>query len=121
MQVLRRASTASAERDVALLDICSSTTAILFLGTPHRGSQMAELGITLKRIATVAGFDTSDKNLRALRMDSAELEVSHEGFMPLYEQHRFAIRTFQEAQGMTGVGLFKFNEKVSRELLQQAI
>ncbi|KAI9780256.1 MAG: hypothetical protein M1839_006816 [Geoglossum umbratile] len=102
-----------AKRDTTLLDIYTSTVAVLFLGTPHRGSsQWTNLAKTISHVVAVAGFDTGDQNVRALQIDSAVLEVCHEGFMKVYEQSRIEIRTFQEAQGMSGLGLFGFNGKV---------
>src|SRR5204862_7284850 len=77
-QVLWRASL---ENDSSLLSVYKSTHAILFLGTPHRGSEWAQSGDTLRRIATVAGFDTSNKNIRALEIDSSELNTCQENFM----------------------------------------
>jgi hypothetical protein len=121
LQVLRRANT---EKDVGALSlyrIYISTTAVMFLGTPHRGSSWVELGNTVRRLVSAAGFDTSDQNLRALRIDGAELDICQEGFMQLYEQRRFEVRTFQEAQGMTGLGFFKFNGKVSPNYLKACL
>jgi ankyrin repeat domain-containing protein 50 len=92
-----------------------STKAVLFLGTPHRGSSKAETGEMLRRIASASGFSTSDKNLRALNIDSSELEGIHERFLKLRKQNQwhFETRTFQEAKGMTGLGFLGLGEKVS--------
>lgn len=113
LQVLRRAG---AEKDEAkdLYSIYASTTAIIFLGTPHRGSPWADFGETIRRIVAVVGFDTSDKVVRALQIDSAELEVCQEDFMRLYERRVFQVRTFQEAQGIQGTSILGMNKKVSQ-------
>ncbi|KAH8657439.1 hypothetical protein BGZ60DRAFT_472219 [Tricladium varicosporioides] len=82
-QVLRR----SADEQVGgLFDIFKSTKAVLFLGTPHRGSNMAETGKMLQRLAAAGGFSTNNRNLNALQTKSTELEVIHEGFMKLYQR-----------------------------------
>ena len=96
--------------DPAYLDIYQSTNAVVFLGTPHRGSPIATVGNTIARIVHAAGFDTEDKNIRALRFESPELERCQEEFSSLWRSGRFAVKTFQEELGMAGVqGL---NEKV---------
>jgi len=110
-QVLRRAEN---EQDQALFDIFTSTRAILFLGTPHRGSSMAETGEMLRRLAGASGFSTSDSNIRALHVDSSELEIIHGSFMKLYARNPrpFEVSTFQEAQGLTRVSYLGLGEKV---------
>lgn len=64
---------------------------------------------------SVSGFDTTDKNLRALQVNSTELELIHEHFMKHYEQRdrHFKVLTFQEAKGVTGINYLKLNERVS--------
>jgi hypothetical protein len=117
LQVLRRAGT---EADPALLDIYTSTEAIIFLGTPHRGSGKAGIAEVVRKIVSVSGFDTTDQNIRALQINSTELELVHELFMKLYEQkdRRFKVLTFQEAKGVVGISYLKLNERVSRRFLE---
>jgi hypothetical protein len=117
LQVLRRAA---AETDSALLDIYISTEAILFLGTPHRGSSKAGIGEVVRKIVSVSGFDTTDQNIRALQINSSELEFIHELFMKLYDQkdRRFQVLTFQEAKSVVGISYLKLNERVSNLLCQ---
>ncbi|KAI9815250.1 MAG: hypothetical protein M1827_002730 [Pycnora praestabilis] len=105
---------AAVERDSSLLDIYTSTKAVLFLGTPHRGSSKADSGEMLRKISSASGFNTSDRNIRALQFDSSELEGIHERFMKLkeHDQWHLEVRTFQEAKGMTGLGYFRLGEKV---------
>jgi ankyrin repeat domain-containing protein 50 len=70
----------------------------------------------LRRIVSASGFNTSDKNLRALYIDSSELEGIHERFMNLKsgDQWHFEVRTFQEAKGMTRLGFLGLGDKVSQ-------
>jgi ankyrin repeat domain-containing protein 50 len=88
---------------------------VLFLGTPHRGSSKAETAEMLRRIVSATGFNTNERNIQALRIDSPELEGIHERFMKLKKKNQwhFEIRTFQEAKGMMGVGFLGLGEKVS--------
>lgn len=95
-----------------------ATKAVLFFGTPHRGSSRAEAGAILQNIAHISGFDTNSKNIQALQVNSPELEVVHERFMKLYQCHPrpFEVYTFQEAQGLTGVGILGLGEKVRQQI-----
>ncbi|KAL9626840.1 MAG: hypothetical protein Q9204_007002, partial [Flavoplaca sp. TL-2023a] len=104
---------AATDADSLVHDIYSSTEAILFLGTPHRGSSKAEIAEVVRKIISVSGFDTSDQNIRALQINSFELEYIHENFMRLYERQgrHFKVLTFQEAKGVVGTSYLKFNER----------
>lgn len=46
----------------------------VFMGTPHRGSRPAELGILAARVVKVVGKHPNDKLISALREDSQVLE-----------------------------------------------
>ncbi|KAF7953256.1 hypothetical protein EAE96_006468 [Botrytis aclada] len=109
--VIRRAAI---EPDKNLNDIYLSTLAFFFLGTPHRDSQMGELGEVVRRIVSAVGFSTNDQSIRNLQFNSSDLEIIHEGFISLYERpdRHFEVCTFQEAQGMTGVNYGKLDRKV---------
>ncbi|KAF7883631.1 uncharacterized protein EAF02_005551 [Botrytis sinoallii] len=109
--VIRRAAIEPYEN---LNDIYLSTIAISFLGTPHRGSQMGELGEVVRRIVSAVGFSTNDQSIRNLKINSSDLEIIHEGFISLYDRpnRHFEVCTFQGAQGMTGVNYGKFDHKV---------
>ncbi|KAL3417553.1 ankyrin repeat protein [Phlyctema vagabunda] len=110
-RVIRRAA---ADSESTLRDVYTSTLAILFLGTPHRGSSKAGIAEVVRRIVSVSGFNTTDQNIRALQVNSTELELIHELFMKLYEQkdRHFQVLTFQEAKGVVGIGYLKLNERV---------
>ncbi len=111
LEVLYRAATSTAP---ALLNIFTSTEAILFLGTPHRGSNKAGIAEVVRKIVSVSGFDTTDRNIRALQVNSSELEIIHELFMKLYDlkDRHFKVLTFQEAKGVAGISYLKLNERV---------
>lgn len=113
MQAIRRAAD-----NPALLDIFKSTEAVFFLGTPHRGSGKASIGETARRIASASGRDTSDHNLRALQVNSVELEMIHESFVQLYEQkdRTSQVITFQETKGFSRIAVLGFSDLVSRVL-----
>ena len=96
------------------LKIYESTKAILFLGTPHQGSQLASIGDIIRQIASVAGFDTSKQNLRTLEIDDGSLNHCHTRFVKLIRKNSTGIEiiVFQEAKGMTGTSFFGLNKKV---------
>jgi len=98
-----------------VLEIYSSTSAIAFLGTPHRGTYNVETAEFVRRIISASGFDTADTNIRALKVDSTELQLIHELFLQVYERKErpFQVLTFQEAKGIAGTTLLKFNQRVS--------
>ena len=89
------------EEDVK--DVYNSLSAIMFLGTPHRGSGHTSLGETIRRIVSVVGFDTHDQILQDLRPESKILELVREEFCDIWRERGFTVRTFQESQGIAGV------------------
>lgn len=88
--------------DQGFLDIYESTYAIVFFGTPHRGSQYAELAVVARDIAVAAGFDARDTLLRSLKSDAEILSVLSEDFSRMLHERAFKIHSFQEGQGLTG-------------------
>jgi len=104
----------SLERDHDLASVYLSTSAILFLGTPHRGSDFSQAGGTLERIMRAVRFDTNGQNIKTLLRNSTDLITCQENFLRLYQdpQRHFCVRTFQEAYGLTGLNLGGLNNKV---------
>ena len=98
--VLRRAR---GFQDEDVKDVYKSTNAIMFLGTPHRGSDHASLGDTVRRIVSAVGFDTHGQILQALQPGGEILELAREEFCELWREKGFTVRTFQESQGIAGV------------------
>jgi hypothetical protein len=107
----------SLERDNELSSVYRFTLAILFLGTPHRGSDLSQAGVILERILRVAGFDTNTQTIRTLLRSSTDLTVCQENFLRLYEDPRrhFCVRTFQEAKGLTGVNFLNLSNQVCND------
>ncbi|KAK6088470.1 ankyrin repeat-containing protein [Seiridium cupressi] len=110
-EVLRRSHYAE---DPALQDIVMSTKAIVFLGTPHRGSaEFAKVGELARKIAAaVLRVDSNSTIIRALGIDSPELELSRESFLQQWRQYGFQVKTFQESRPMTGVNMSVLNDKI---------
>ena len=99
--MLRRSRTAI---DPALRSIYTSSHAIIFLGTPHRGGSYVNLGLTARKIVACSGFDANDKLLRDLKFDSSTAKLLREEFAKMLEEIKPTIYTFQEGLGLSGFG-----------------
>jgi hypothetical protein len=74
---------------------------------------MAALGDVVRRVAsTILRVDTNAVILRALGVDSPELELCRESFITQWRVYGFQVKTFQESLSMTGINLGHLNEKV---------
>ncbi|CAH0047143.1 unnamed protein product [Clonostachys solani] len=110
LQMLGRSSS-SAEDD--LRNIVESTAAIVFLGTPHRGSpEFAAIGESLRSIVSSLGMETTPANLDALGLKTTDLERAQEAFSTIWNKYDFRVKTFQESLSMTGIGLGSLGNKV---------
>lgn len=89
-----------------------STFAIIFMGTPHRGSEYASMGLMARNIAVAAGFDTNAKNLRDLSTTSATLQRLAEDFIPVLDDGKIAFYTFQEGKGYKGTSALGLNGRI---------
>ncbi|PTB69295.1 hypothetical protein BBK36DRAFT_1110520, partial [Trichoderma citrinoviride] len=89
-------------------EIVKSTAAVVFLGTPHRGSQgVATFGEVLRSFVGSLGMETTPVILDALRMKTTDLERAQEGFSKVWQKYDFKVKTFQE-----GLSLSKLGRKV---------
>lgn len=104
-------SSSSAEDD--LLNIVESTAAIVFLGTPHRGSpEFAAIGESLRSIVSSLGMETTPANLDALGLKTTDLERAQEAFSTIWNKYDFRVKTFQESLSMTGIGFGSLGNKI---------
>ncbi|KAH8900680.1 hypothetical protein GQ53DRAFT_616883, partial [Thozetella sp. PMI_491] len=95
-------------------DILLSTSAVVFLGTPHRGSQkFASYGEFVRQVAaSIMRADTSTVILDALGLRSSDLERCQESFSRLWSENDFRVKTFKEGLALTGVNIAILNQKV---------
>jgi hypothetical protein len=93
----------------------TSTNSVIFLGTPHRGSDSAGYADVVRAVASaVLRMDTSDVVLKALSgANSPELQLGRESFIRLWRQKQFYVKTFREGQAMVGVNIGPLNNLVS--------
>lgn len=95
------------------LNILTSTAAIIFMGTPHRGSQdLAGLGEVARKVASLMLMDTNPSVLDSLGLRNDDLVRSNRTFMRLWRNHDFRVKTFEEGSGLTRVDLGLLNKKV---------
>lgn len=95
-------------------NLFESTNAIMFFGTPHRGSGFSDLGETMRRIVSAVGFDTAKQNIRALAIDSGMLEECQRRFQLLQADRKIEIYTFHETHGVTGISYLGGTDKASQ-------
>lgn len=85
-----------------LFDIYSSTIGVIYLGTPHRGSGGADLGLIAASAASCFMQSPNKSLLRSLQSGSAELERISDTYSLLPRKIDKAIQeySFQEDRGM---------------------
>ncbi|KAK1759936.1 hypothetical protein QBC47DRAFT_338452 [Echria macrotheca] len=97
-------------------DIVRCTRAVIFLGTPHRGSpDLANLGETARCLVSALQFQTSSTVLDLLGLKTTDLERAQESFSALWQRYGFRVKTFQESLGLTGLKLGALGKKVVPE------
>ena len=101
VKALRRSRSSNEER---FKRIYLSTNAIFFLGTPHRGGNYVNLGLTARKILICSGFDANDKVLLDLKLDSSTAKLLSEEFSKILDEIRPNVYSFQEATGLSGFG-----------------
>ncbi len=82
--------------------------AVIFLGTPHRGSSDASWGLIFSAIAKAAHFDVNKIFLRDLDplSGSPTLQMLQDDFLGIVRRGNIEIYTFQEGAGKTGFASF---------------
>lgn len=96
-----------------LRNVVASTSAVIFLGTPHRGSRdLATFGDRARSIINAFRMKTNPAILDALRLKTKDLERAQEAFSAVWSQYDFRVKTFQEGLGLTGLNFGPFGKKV---------
>jgi hypothetical protein len=103
----------STSETIALQGVLECTTAIIFLGTPHRGSpEFSAIGERARSLLSSLRFQTAAAILDTLRQGNTDLQRAHESFTRLWQQYDFRVKTFQEGFGLTGINLWILGNKV---------
>ncbi|KAF5629199.1 hypothetical protein F25303_10238 [Fusarium sp. NRRL 25303] len=93
--------------------IIESTAAVVFLGTPHRGSpELSAIGEWARSLLSSLKFQTTSTILNTLGLKTTDLERAHEAFYRLWYEYDFQVKTFQESFGLTGIDLGVLGNKV---------
>ncbi len=76
-----------------------STSSVVFLGSPHRGTEHCKLSDAIKSMASVTlPIDPNDPVLQELcGANSAEVELGRQTFVRLWNDYNFRVKTFQES------------------------
>lgn len=86
-----------------LKEILPATHGIIFLGTPHRGSQIATLGKIAQEITRVLMKKPNVSVLRDLESNSQTLDRITTGFSQTLMQMQLEIYSFREEYATKGV------------------
>ncbi|ETS78261.1 hypothetical protein PFICI_10323 [Pestalotiopsis fici W106-1] len=105
-------SFSNGSNDPETKSVVQNTAAIVFLGTPHRGSQWAALGETARRIVAAVGMDTNHKILDSLGLQTSELNRVQTSFSNVWNTYGFRVKTFQEGLGFKPTSVFGMNKKI---------
>jgi hypothetical protein len=76
--------------------IRNSTRAIAFMGTPHRGSQLASYADIAVTCIKAAGVKANVSNIHQLKLDSGILEEIGSQFGSLLQSEKIKVLTFYE-------------------------
>ena len=80
--------------------------AVVFCGTPHRGSDTAAWGRIAANLVATAFIDSNSKLLADLQVHAATLESIQEDFLRSVHKCSISIHTFQEGRGSSGAKWF---------------
>jgi hypothetical protein len=93
----------SESHDPGLKDIVKTTSAVVFMGTPHKGSkQWASKGSKAQTIAGTLFMDNNPALLDTLGLKSGELFRSANRFTAIWEEYDFTVKTYIEDRSLLG-------------------
>ena len=85
------------------------TSAIVFCGCPHRGSDAAGWGLTASKLIASAFGDANYKLISNLEIDSETLDLIQDDFLKTLHRRVsvsdsiFRVHSFQEGRAITGI------------------
>lgn len=83
--------------NVEFSNIAQSTKAVVFLGTPHRGSRKAALGDVIRKAAGIV-MSTNPAILNSLQLKNEDLRRCQASFSRVKVRHSFTAKTFMEGR-----------------------
>jgi hypothetical protein len=87
-----------------LSHIASATRGIIFLGTPHRGSNMTSLGKVVARVSQIVLRNANVNLITDLERDSQTLDRIRDNFSRVLHKHTLTIWSFVEELSISGLG-----------------
>ena len=97
LTILKAMNQSSETHGTRLKIVIPDVIGIVFLGTPHRGSQSASIGRMAYQITTIATRQPNRKLLRALEKNSDTLEQVGNSFLQTLEGHqKIQVYSFRE-------------------------
>ncbi|KAI9765553.1 MAG: hypothetical protein M1839_005419 [Geoglossum umbratile] len=112
-EVLRRSQI---DPDEKIKKLCTSTTGVFFIGTPHRGSKdwVSFKEAVAGMAGRLLGVDENNQVIHALLPSGPELELCWESFTTQWvtRGNSLVVRTFQELTRVTGVQWGGFNQLI---------
>lgn len=106
LQILKQSQDAKFKPE--LLSIFPSTFAVIFFGTPHRGSNWVSLA---EKATTFALGKKDTRILDSLTVDSETLQRLVDSFAVMLKDNAFKVHSFIEGRSMTDIP--GFTDKVS--------
>lgn len=79
------------------------TKHVVFLGVPHRGSEMANMDEILARLANASLQDTNRHLVSSLDVENELLDRINSEFGKMVQLEDFSIYSFQEGSGLSGL------------------
>lgn len=79
------------------------TKHVVFLGVPHRGSQMANMGEILARLVNASLQDTNKHLISSLEVENELLDRINAEFVKMVQLEDFSVYSFQEEAGLSGL------------------
>ncbi len=79
------------------------TRLIVFLGTPHRGSEYAGWREIASNLAKLGLQDSNKRLVQTLEVNAEVLDNIHEEFKAILNNCNIKVHSFQEAQGISGM------------------
>ena len=86
-----------------LKEILPATYGIIFLGTPHRGSEIATLARMAQEITKIMWKRPNTAVLRTLEVDSEALDRVGRAFSQILVEHPLRIHSFREEHPTNGI------------------
>ena len=101
--LIRSAECDFTKQNVELGSIFVLTKGVIFLGTPHRGSEQTKFADIIAKLASAALHRPNSKLIEVLKQDSDVLESQRSSFSAISE--KLPVARFYETIPVTGIGI----------------